>query len=430
MTGESGGAGGISSGSEGLTPRCFPRMMRCLIGRVANASRAHSIYIHPKETFVQSQANRKKSALSRTSRSAANLARQAKSKAKPVSKAAVKPKLPAVPELCDPGDVKIAAQVVNLLKGAKTVLIAGHERPDGDCIGSGVGLCSALRAAGFNAQVVNADPVPERFAYMNPGGLARQAKPGEIFHADVLFVIDSTDLSRLGKLKREQFHVKSVIDIDHHLRNPNFGDVNWVLTEASSTGELIWRLSACCGWKIPRAGLDALYTAIMTDTGQFAYSNTSARVLRIAAWLVELTAPILKKIWRHNYLNKSANEIALESRARASLQTLADGRICCVSLKHSDFTATHTGPQHTEEFASIPRSMAGVQLALFMYEINNGQGTKVSVRTMGHIDATKLAGQFGGGGHRQAAGCTLPFSLDIAKPKVFEKAEALVRSLK
>ena len=334
-----------------------------------------------------------------------------------------------VPELCDAGDVKIAAQVLNLLKGVKTVVIAGHERPDGDCIGSGVGLCSALRSAGFDAQVVNADPVPERFAYMNPGGLARQAKPGEVFHADVLFVIDSTDLSRMGKLKREQFHVKSVIDIDHHLKNPNFGNVNWVLTEASSTGELIWRLIACCGWKIPQAGLDALYTAIMTDTGQFAYANTSARVLRIAAWLVEHGANP-EEIWRQNYLNKSPNEIALESRARASLETLAGGKICCISLKQSDFAATSTGPQHTEEFASIPRSVSGVELALFMYEINNGQGTKVSVRTMGHIDATKLAGQFGGGGHRQAAGCTLPFNLDIAKPKVFEKAEALVRSTK
>ncbi len=348
----------------------------------------------------------------------------------PAAKRAVKsPALPPPPPLCDAGDMVVAAQVLQKLKGAKSILITGHERPDGDCIGSAVGLCSALRAAGYNARILNADPVPDRYAYMNTENMVTQSKPGEKFEADVLFVIDSTDLSRLGKLKREQFTVKTVIDIDHHLGNPHFGDVNWILTEASSTGELIWRLVTCCGWKIPQVGLESLYTAIVTDTGQFAYANTSARVLHIAAKLIEAGVNP-ESLWRRIYLNKSLNELELESRARASLECAANGQICCISLKYSDFVETHTGSQHTEELASIPRSLNGVRLALFMYGIDEGRHTKVSVRTMPGVDATLLAKKFGGGGHRQAAGCTLPLKLADAKKKVIAEAEKLLAESK
>ena len=327
--------------------------------------------------------------------------------------------------LCDPHDRAIAAQVQQRLEGVKTVLIASHERPDGDCIGSCVALCAALRAAGFDANVLNADPLPDRYQYLNREAMVKQSKPGETYAADALFVVDATDLNRLGKLKREQFQVKTVVDIDHHLGNPNFGDVNWVVTEASSTGELIWRLAACCGWTLPAVALEALYTAIVTDTGQFAYANTSARVLRIAASLIEAGVNP-EEIWRRIYLNKSQSELELESRARASLTCAAGGRICCISLKYSDFVETGTGSQHTEELASIPRSLAGVKLALFMYGIDDGRQTKVSVRTMPGIDATVLAKKFGGGGHRQAAGCTLPLPLEEAKVKVIAEAEKVL----
>jgi phosphoesterase RecJ-like protein len=344
---------------------------------------------------------------------------------KPSSPVQPGPRKPQFQDLCDPRDREIAGQVLHRLNGVQSILIASHERPDGDCIGSCVALCAALRAAGFSANVLNADPVPDRYQFLNQDGMVRQAKPSESYTADVLFVVDATDLNRLGKLKREQFHVKTVIDIDHHLGNPQFGDVNWVVTEASSTGELIWRLAACCGWTIPQIGLEALYTAIVTDTGQFAYANTSARVLRIAASLIE-SGVNPENIWRRIYLNKSQAELELESRARASLTCAAGGRICCISLKYSDFVETGTGSQHTEELASIPRSLAGVELALFMYGIDEGRQTKVSVRTMPGIDATALAKKFGGGGHRQAAGCTVPLKLDDAKVKVIAEAEALL----
>jgi phosphoesterase RecJ-like protein len=325
----------------------------------------------------------------------------------------------------EPGDARIAAEIKALVQKSPRILITGHERPDGDCIGSQVGLCSTLRAAGFNASVVNADPVPIRYEFLNEGKMVRQGNPNESFEGDLLFVLDATDLRRLGKIKRENFKVADVIDIDHHLENPNFGKINWVETSASSTGELIYRLVTAAGWKIPPIGLQALYAAIVTDTGQFSYSNTSSRALRITADLVEHGVNP-EEMWKRIYLNKTAAELSLEARARASMELRAGGQICSISLKWSDFVETGTSSQHTEEFAGIPRSVEGVKLALFMYEIDEGRGTKVSVRTMHGIDATSVAKVFGGGGHRQAAGCTLPLKLEEAKPKVFAEAEKLL----
>jgi phosphoesterase RecJ-like protein len=327
--------------------------------------------------------------------------------------------------ISEPGDAKLAADIKALVQKSPRILITGHERPDGDCIGSEVGLCSTLRAAGFNASIINADPVPTRFEFLNEGGMVRQGVPTETYEADLLFVLDATDLRRLGKLKRENFKVAEVIDIDHHLENPHFGKINWIETHASSTGELIYRLAQNAGWTIPPVGLKALYAAIVTDTGQFSYSNTSSRVLQIAAKLIEQGVNP-EDMWKRIYLNKSAAELALESRARASMELRANGQICSISLRWSDFMQTGTSSQHTEEFAGIPRSIEGVRLALFMYEIDEGRGTKVSVRTMPGLDASAVAKAFGGGGHRQAAGCTLPFKLDEAKPRVFAEAEKVL----
>jgi phosphoesterase RecJ-like protein len=325
----------------------------------------------------------------------------------------------------EPGDAALAREIKALVIAARKIVISGHERPDGDCIGSEVALCSALRDAGKDCVIVNSDPTPSRFAFLDPDKLIQQARPGEKVDADLVIVVDSTDLSRLGKLKREQFGDAKLINIDHHLNNPNFGVVNFVDTKAAASGELVWRLVSHAGWSVSPAGLNALYIAIVTDTGQFAYSNTSPRVLRMAAELIEKGVNP-EAMWRRIYLNRTEKELALEAIARSSLECASAGRICVVALSHADFIATGTGPQHTEEFATIPRSLEGVEVAMLLYEVNGGKDTKVSFRTSPGLDACALAQQFGGGGHRQAAGCTIPVPLVEAKRRVLEAAERLL----
>jgi phosphoesterase RecJ-like protein len=322
-------------------------------------------------------------------------------------------------------DAAVAAEIRALLKPGARVAITGHEKPDGDCIGSEVALCALLREAGYAAEIINSDPCPERFQFVDCEKMSRQPQPGEVLNVDVVFVLDATDLRRLGRVKPELFGSACVVNIDHHLGNPNFGRVNWVDTRAAATGELIFRLAASLGWKMPRIGLQALYAALVTDTGQFSYSNSSPRVLRMAAELIELGVDP-EVIWQKIYLNKTQAELELESRARASLRCAAGGKICSIAVSQADFAATGTSPQHTEEFASIPRSMSGVELALFFYEVDNGQRTKVSFRSTRHLSACELAQKFGGGGHKQAAGCTINARVAEAMAQVLPEAEKFV----
>lgn len=326
--------------------------------------------------------------------------------------------------LGEPGDASIAGQIKALVESSRSIAISGHERPDGDCIGSEVALCLILREAGFKAEVVNADPTPAKYKFMDPG-IIRNPSPETLLDADLVIVVDAPDLSRLGRLKREQFPTAKLICIDHHLRSSNFGEVNWVDTRAAAAAELVWRLAAANGWKVPPAAFPALYTAIMTDTGHFAYSNTTSRILRMAAELVDLGVET-EYIWRKIYLNKTHAELLLEARARASLECAANGRICSISVTQADFSATGTGPQDTEEFVGIPRSLIGVEVAIFFYEIENGRRTKASLRSTREIDVSALAQKFGGGGHRQAAGCTLPGNLAEAKKLLMPEAEKAI----
>ncbi len=319
-------------------------------------------------------------------------------------------------------DAGIAAQIQTLVDRAERIVVTGHERPDGDCIGSEVAVCAILRALGKRAEIVNSDPTPRKYSNLDPDGMIRQHTPGVPLSADLVFVVDSTDLNRIGKITREDFGTAKVVDIDHHPGNPMFGDVNFVDTRAAAAAEMIWRLASERRWPVPPLAREAMYIGLITDTGHFSYSNATPRVLRMAAELRE-TGVDGEAAWRRIYLNKTRAELDLETRARASLECFANGRIASISVRNLDFVATGTTPQNADDFSSIPRMLAGVELALFFYELNGGASTKVSLRSTRDIDAGALARLFGGGGHRQASGCSFNLPLDAAKAKFIAEAE-------
>jgi phosphoesterase RecJ-like protein len=341
----------------------------------------------------------------------------------------------ALPVLGPRGDRRLARRIARLVAAAGKIVISGHERPDGDCIGSEVALCAILRRAGFDAEIVNSDPTPARYAFLLDRIVGEQAVPLRVLgknettlEAGLFFALDATNLPRLGRVAPLLRNAAArTIVMDHHEGDSAFGAVNWVESAAAASAELIWRLASCCGWEAPRTALNALYTGLVTDTGQFSYRNTSARVLRMAAELVERGVDT-ERIWRKVYLNKSLNELALEARARASLRSAAGGRIASIALSHGDFQATGTGPQDTEEMANIPRSLAGVELSLFFYEVDHGKQTKVSMRSASPVNVEALARRFGGGGHKQAAACLLGMGLAAAKRVVLAEAERYIRS--
>lgn len=330
----------------------------------------------------------------------------------------------------------LAARIERLVAAAQRIVIAGHERPDGDCIGSQVALCAILRHAGFAAQVVNSDLAPAKYGFLTNSGAAarsRQDLPVRVLAegeralaADLVFALDATALPRLGRIAPLlERSAAPIIALDHHQGHTAFGVINWVEPGAAATAELVWRLASCCGWRAPPSALQALYTALVTDTGQFSYRSTSPRVLRMAAELVEHGVDT-EAIWQQVYLNKSRGELALDARARASLRTAAGGRIGYIALGNRDFRSTGTGPQHTDEMATIPRTLSGVELSLFFYAVNGGRQTKVSMRSVPGVDVAALARQFGGGGHQQAAACTLGMGLRAAQREFLPVAERFI----
>ncbi|MCZ7647149.1 MAG: bifunctional oligoribonuclease/PAP phosphatase NrnA [Planctomycetota bacterium] len=331
-------------------------------------------------------------------------------------------------ELGEPKDDLIAREIEARIKKAKRIVVLGHERPDGDCLGSTIALGATLLDQGYDAHVLLETSLPERFHFLfDHPVLKRRAKieTRRRYPADLAIVLDTTDVDRLSAVVPAQIAGATVINIDHHVSNNNFGDVNWVDHKASAAGELVWRLASCLGWPVPRIALEALYVALVTDTGQFAYSNTTPRVLRMAAALVEYGVDP-EDLWRRIYLNKSLAELDLEARARTSMEVWRKGRICAITLTQSDFEKTHCGPETTQEFPGIPRALAGAKLALFFYAVEGGKQTKISIRSVREIDACALAKRFGGGGHRQAAGCRIPLPVKEAKELFRPAAEKAV----
>ncbi|MHC4914822.1 MAG: DHH family phosphoesterase, partial [Planctomycetota bacterium] len=181
----------------------------------------------------------------------------------------------------------------------------------------------------------------------------------------------------------------------------------------------LYELAREGGWPLPGVACAGLYTAIVTDTGRFSYSNTTAGALRTAAELVELGVSPVAMV-RLLYRSKSERELRLQERALASLKLAADGRMSTMSLYHRDFSELGAKPTDAQDLAALTVSMAGVELGAFLYELAAGRVTKCSLRSTGTIDVSELARRLGGGGHAAASGCQLEMGLDEARELIVE----------
>jgi len=303
------------------------------------------------------------------------------------------------------------------LERPRRVFIFTHIRPDGDAVGSGLALRAVLREAGHEPELILAEHMPRRYLFLEGSGAARRAGEVAADAEAVVFALDATGPDRLGDAAAlfESGAVK--INIDHHVSNSRFGDVNWVEPGTGAVGEMIWRLAKEMGWSVPPAACAALYVALMTDTGRFTFGNTTSGTLGVAAELVRSGASpeiLAEEVYGH----RTPAQWELERRARASLRFEHGGTVATLELTMRDFDETGTTPGDTDEFASLPRRQAGVEVGLFLYEIDDGARTKVGIRTSRDVDANLLAARLGGGGHRRAAGCTLEGPIDEARERV------------
>ncbi len=304
-------------------------------------------------------------------------------------------------------------QLVAAFSGRR-VAVVGHARPDGDCIGSQVGLARILQAAGHDVVCVNGDPVPRRLEYLVPGMPFLRPEGVPALPADLAAVfVDCADHARVGGRLQSRF-AGPVGNIDHHLSNPAYAQVNLVDSSAAATSEILAGTALDSGLTIDPLAAQALYTGILTDTGQFRFSSTTRRCFVLAGELVAGGADPAR-IGYELYERESVGRLKLLQSFLASLRMECGGRVCIGSLDEATFKATGTGQEDTEGLVDYARSIDGVEIAALVERRLNGTA-KASLRAkeaLYRVDT--VAAQFGGGGHACAAGLNVK-----AAPQDFE----------
>ena len=317
-----------------------------------------------------------------------------------------------------------------LLDKSRRILVSGHLSPDGDSLGSMVAMVRFLRQAGHEAFAV-----ADVNALGKPGFLegaeeiipVRRLRRQRKF--DLLVAVDCGSFDRMPPEVRPVAEKLPKLCIDHHVTNDgSFADVSIIDPEASSAGEIVWRLAKWCEWPLDRASAEALWVALITDSGRFAYDSTKPGTLRAAGDLLKhgvRTAMINDII----YGTFSRKAVELKQRAWRSLHIWKNRRVAEVTLTRDDFRAVRGKKADAEDIIEIPRGVARNEIALFFYQIpDRTKETRCSIRTRGDWDATVLAAKFGGGGHRRAAGCTISASMSAAKRQMRAAVKEMLKS--
>jgi phosphoesterase RecJ-like protein len=309
-------------------------------------------------------------------------------------------------------------ELKELINANHRFLISSHLSLDGDSVGSQLAFYWYLKSLGKDVEIYTHDPVPAKFRFLNNSSMVKNTKPEGSF--DVLAVLDCSNLGRLGWTGQDSI-AKHIIDIDHHRDNSRFGDVNIVQTDAAATGELIFQLLKSCDSEFPPYVAEALYTAIMTDTGGFRFSNTNSRILRICADLADKGADCAK-IYQKVYSSHSQHALLLQSHIWSSLKFYFDGKLCCMEMPFSVLEKLGAQYGDSEGMADYTTTAEGVEVGILVKYTDNE--THVSLRSKGCIDVGKIAQKVkGGGGHSAAAGCTIPLPYETAFPQILKIIE-------
>jgi phosphoesterase RecJ-like protein len=296
--------------------------------------------------------------------------------------------------------------VVEAIRSHDRFLVTTHENPDGDALGSTLAMKLALEQLGKDAflYLSGSIPLPSEYDFMDLGDLSRT--PPEDAAERVLLALDCANARRLGPDEAVVENAPLVVDIDHHHDNSRFGQVNLIVPDASSTGEILYDLFRELGVELTPEIAEALYIALVTDTGRFQYTNTTPKALRMAAELVEAGANV-HQVFQDVYENVAFAKLKLLARALESARVYEGGRVIVADLERGDFAAAGAEEPFAEGIIDFLRAVEGAEIVALIREppTQNGPTRRVSLRTRGGgIDVSAIARKSGGGGHPQAAG--------------------------
>ena len=304
------------------------------------------------------------------------------------------------------------SQVVELIEHKDRFAITSHVRPDGDSLGSSIGLYWLLRALDKDVEVIMRDSAPHSYQTL-PGADAVRVTPSVDRTYDAVFVIECSDIDRPGLIDLEK---QFVVNIDHHSTTELFGTINWIDSTASAVGEMIFNLCKATGVRVTKEIAECVYTALLTDTGSFHYSNTTERTFKIASELVR-TGVRPAKTAEAIFGNYQWPKIELLSHVLATAQRDDTGHVAWMSQSLEMQEQTQASEEDADGFVNYPLTVGEVEAVALFKECAPGV-YRTSLRSKGDVNVAKIAEQFGGGGHRNAAGCTLKGNLDELKLKV------------
>ena len=296
--------------------------------------------------------------------------------------------------------------VAEAIRGHDRFIVTTHENPDGDALGSLVAMTLALRELGKDAlmYLFGEVPLPNEYEFMQFDGLVRGPNPDPA--GRVVLALDAANERRLGPETALLEKAPFIIDIDHHHDNTRFGTVNLIVGDASSTGEILADVFRELPVALTPAIAEALYIAVVTDTGRFQYANTTAKALRLAAELVEAGADV-HRVFQGVYENVAFAKLKLVARALENAEVFEGGRVIVSHLEREDFAAAGAEEPYSEGIIDYLRAVEGAELAALIREppTANGPTHRISLRTTEEaLDVSAIARKSGGGGHRQAAG--------------------------
>ena len=311
------------------------------------------------------------------------------------------------------------AQIKHTLDAATRILVASHVRPDADAYGSSIAMALLLKAQGKEVTVWNEEGMTEKFRYLPESSLVEFPPAHDKRDFDVFLALDTSTKERLGRVLTATGRVTTWINIDHHVSNHRYGDLNYVDDSAPATGQIIYDYLTETGAPLTPAMAENLYAAISTDTGSFQYDKTSPHTFRLVAELVEKGVNV-PEISRKMYDSYPRRRLELLKALLNSARFDCDDRVASFSLSLETAKNLSVLPEDNEGLIDHLRAVEGVQVAVFFEELPENK-VRVSMRSKEpRFDVCKICGLFGGGGHAQAAGARLVGSLESAEEKVLQ----------
>ena len=310
-------------------------------------------------------------------------------------------------------------QIGKVLRDYQSFVLISHVRPDGDAIGSQLALGFALMAAGKTVRLINEDGLPDNLAFMS-GSDKIEFPPAEPMTVEVAIALDTATQPRLGeRALHAASRAKIWLNIDHHISNPGYGDLNFIDSTSPATGQILYQLITALDLPLPAESRDAIYVAVSTDTGSFQYPSTTAKTYQMAADLIDRGLDV-GTINSNIYDNYPYRRVELMRALLNTLEISEDGLVANWDLRDQMRIDLALQPEDSEGLIDIIRAIRGVQVAVFFEELVDGK-IRVSMRSKDHrYNVCEIAMAFGGGGHALAAGIRMAGPLEEAKPLVLD----------